>query len=256
MYKKVKSRSLCSDDLIVHRPSSGFMAGVLRVVMPPETKPLLVWPELVQTVRKEGYFKVHKLALIAIVTLVSNIAILFVLHSQLPMLKWSVVKLLASLFGMYMSPGFALATAWTLGMAFMLSTGPICIYTQFQQKVMSKPATRLRLYDFILRASLIEEQIFRSGSEKWTWLQCIRSSLLFGFAHVVNIWVSIGAGLVLGLSGFVLMLVYLFYYRKTGSQIIATSASATAHAIYNMIAIGLILVLLTIMLLSWLITVL
>ena len=66
--------------------------------------------------------------------------------------------------------------------------------------------------------------------------------MCFGLAHVVNIWYSFAAGTALSMTGFGFLLVYLWYYRKYRSQIIATAAAATVHALYNAIALSLIAV--------------
>ena len=124
--------------------------------------------------------------------------------------------------------------------------GSFTNYTPSQRLLHKIKATRCEAYNTLLLLALWEEQAFRSGSEKWSWRERVRASMCFGLAHIVNIWYSFAAGIALSVTGFGFLLVYLWYYRKYRSQIIATAAAATVHALYNAIALSLIAVVLAI----------
>lgn len=119
-------------------------------------------------------------------------------------------------------------------------------YTPSQKLLHKIKATRCEVYNTLLLLALLEEQAFRSGSEKWNWRERVRVSVCFGLLHITNIWYSFAAGIALSVTGFGFLLVYLWYYRKYRIQIIATAAAATVHALYNAIAISLIAVVLAI----------
>ena len=98
-------------------------------------------------------------------------------------------------------------------------------------------------YDFWLKMAIYEELLFRAGSEKWSWLQRLRAGVFFGLIHITNIWYSLAAGIALSVTGLLFMAVYLYVHNRTGCQIRATAASSVVHAMYNMIAVSLVLVL-------------
>ena len=74
--------------------------------------------------------------------------------------------------------------------------------------------------------------------------------MVFGVVHVINIWYSFAAGLALSLTGFGFLLVYLWDYRRTRNQVSATAYSGVVHAVYNTLAMSLILVLVVASILS------
>lgn len=86
-------------------------------------------------------------------------------------------------------------------------------------------------------AAMLEEQWFRMGAENWTIGQRLKSTLLFGLVHIVNIIYPVSSLLVVGAVGGVFMIVYLRAYKKTGSTELATLTSAKLHATYNRFAI-------------------
>lgn len=120
--------------------------------------------------------------------------------------------------------------------------GNFTSYTKKQKSLQSLKATRCEVYNTLLLLALLEEQAFRSGSERWNWRERVRASVCFGLLHITNIWYSFAAGIALSATGFGFLLVYLWYYRKYRNQIIATAAAATVHALYNAIALSLITV--------------
>ena len=121
-----------------------------------------------------------------------------------------------------------------------MSIGGFTNHDYIQRELQALPATKYRIYNFLLKVALWEEQVFRSGSENWSWPQRVRASLIFGVIHITNIWYSIAAGVALGMTGFGFLLVYHWYYQKTKNQFVATAASATVHAVYNIMALALI----------------
>ena len=124
--------------------------------------------------------------------------------------------------------------------------GDLTNYTPSQKILHKIKATRYEVYNTILFLALLEEQAFRSGSERWNWRERVRASVCFGLLHIMNIWYNFATGIALSVTGFGFLLVYLWYYRKYRIQIIATAAAATVHALYNVIALSLIAVVLAI----------
>ena len=124
--------------------------------------------------------------------------------------------------------------------------GDLTNYTPSQTILHKIKATRYEVYNIILFLALLEEQAFRSGSERWNWRERVRASVCFGLLHIMNIWYNFATGIALSVTGFGFLLVYLWYYRKYRIQIIATAAAATVHALYSVIALSLIAVVLAI----------
>lgn len=125
----------------------------------------------------------------------------------------------------------------------VLKLGTFVKHSALQRELYKVTATKSRFYNLWLRMALREEMVFRAGGETWNWAQRIWASFVFGTIHIVNIWYSMAAGIALGLTGFGFMLVYRWYYYKTKSQTLATAASGVVlvHAIYNTIAISLLI---------------
>ena len=233
------------DLIMVHRPQKGVMAWLFRRAMPQDPKPVFVWPRLVTEIENAGYFSRRKFSILAvgliIVTIATIKALLFV-----PGLNQSVVGLLTRGLETFLPAGWATGAAWTVGMAGVFLMGSFTNYTPSQRFLHKIKATRYKVYNTLLLLALLEEQAFRSGSERWNWRERVRASVCFGLLHVMNIWYSFAAGIALSATGFGFLLVYLWYYRKYCSQIIATAAAATVHALYNAIALSLIAVVLAI----------
>lgn len=159
---------------------------------------------------------------------------------QVPLLDQSIVKLMTRGFETFIPRGWATGVAWTVGIVGTMSIGGFTNHDYIQRELQALPATKYRIYNFLLKVALWEEQVFRSGSENWSWPQRVRASLIFGVIHITNIWYSIAAGVALGMTGFGFLLVYHWYYQKTKNQFVATAASATVHAVYNIMALALI----------------
>lgn len=233
--------------IISRRVEKGLLAKVMKITMPPDPKPAFVWPHFAVVIGREN-FRIRNLAVISAFLLLATFGMIYLLL-QVPYLDLSVIKILTLGFGMFIPSGWATAVAWIVGIAFMMSIGSLANHNSLQMELQEISATKVRVYDLILMLALWEELAFRSGSEKWSWRQRFRANLVFGAIHITNIWYSLAAGLAISLTGFGFLLVYLWYYRKTENEAVATSASATVHALYNVMAISLIIIVLSLALL-------
>lgn len=229
------------DLMVVHRPRKGAMAWLFNRVMPTDSRPAFVWPKLVAAIEDTGHFGKRWLTAIAVVLVAMTIATVKALL-LIPGLDSSVVELLTSIFETFLPARWATGVAWAAGAVGVFLIGDFTNYTKKQKSLHGLKATGCGVYDTLLLFALLEEQAFRSGSEKWSWRERVRASVCFGIAHVVNIWYSFAAGIALSVTGFGFLLVYLWYYRKYHSQIVATAAATTIHALYNVIALSLIAV--------------
>lgn len=227
------------DLMVVHRPRKGIMAWLFRRAMPRDTRPTFVWPKLVATIEDARYLDRRWLTAVAAVLIAMTIAAVKALL-LIPGLDSSVVNLLTRGFATFLPRGWATGAAWVAGVAGVLLIGDFTNYTKQQKALHSLKATRCEAYNTLLLFALWEEQAFRSGSERWSWCERVRASVCFGLAHVVNIWYSFAAGTALSMTGFGFLLVYLWYYRKYRSQVVATAAATTLHTLYNVIALSLI----------------
>lgn len=233
------------DLIMVHRPQKGVMAWLFKKGMPQDPKPVFVWPRLVTEIENAGYFSRRKFSILAVGLIIVTIATIKALL-LVPGLNQSVVSLLTRGLEAFLPAGWATGAAWIVGMAGVFLMGSFTNYTPSQRLLHKTKATRCEAYNIILLLALWEEQAFRSGSEKWSWRERVRASMCFGLLHIANIWYSFAAGVALSVTGFGFLLVYLWCYRKYRSQIIATAAAATVHALYNAIALSLIAVVLAI----------
>lgn len=227
--------------MVVHRPRKGIMAWLFRRAMPRDTRPTFVWPKLVATIEDARYLDRRWLTAVAAVLIAMTIAAVKALL-LIPGLDSSVVNLLTRGFATFLPRGWATGAAWVAGAVGVFLIGDFTNYTKKQKSLHGLKATRCGVYDTLLLFALLEEQAFRSGSEKWSWRERVRASVCFGLLHITNIWYNFSAGIALSVTGFGFLLVYLWYYRKYRSQIIATAAATTVHALYNVIALSLIAV--------------
>lgn len=216
------------------------MAKFLKMTLPPDPEPAFIWPQRAVKAGRRN-FQTSRLAIVSAALLATTIGMITLLL-QVPFLDQSVVKLMTYGFEMFIPQGWATGVAWALGIIAVVSLGSFVDHDPIQRVLQDMPATKCKVYNFLLMAALWEEQVFRSGSEKWSWSERVRASLIFGVIHITNIWYSMAAGIALGVTGFGFLLVYQWYYRKTKNQIVATAASATVHAVYNMMALILIIV--------------
>lgn len=234
-----------TDITVVRRPKKGVMAWLFRGAMPQDTRPTFVWSRLVAEIENAGYFSRRKLSILAVGLIIMTIAMVKMLLF-VPGLNQSVVSLLTRGLETFLPTRWATVTAWAVGVAGFFLMGDLTNYTPSQKFLHKIKATRYEVYNTILFLALLEEQAFRSGSERWNWRERVRASVCFGLLHIINIWYSFAAGIALSATGFGFLLVYLWYYRKYRIQIIATAAAATVHALYNAIALSLIAVVLAI----------
>ena len=193
--------------LMHRRAENGLLAKFLNVTMPPDPKPVFVWPQLVVEASRKHVFRTRNLAFVSLTLLLATIGMIYLLL-QVPFLDQSVVKLMTRGFETFIPTGWATGAAWTVGMVGAMSIGSFTNHDYLQRKLQALPATKYGIYNFVLMAALWEEQAFRSGSEKWSWSQRVRASLIFGVIHITNIWYSMAAGVALGLTGFGFLLVY------------------------------------------------
>ena len=213
--------------------------------MPQDARPTFVWSRLVTEIENAGYFSRRKFSILAVGLIIMTIAMVKMLLF-VPGLNQSVVSLLTRGLETFLPTRWATVTAWTVGMSGVFLMGDFTNYTPSQMFLHKIKATRYEVYNIILFLALLEEQAFRSGSERWNWRERVRASVCFGILHIANIWYSFAAGIALSVTGFGFLLVYLWCYRKYRSQIIATAAAATVHALYNVIALSIIAVVLAI----------
>lgn len=231
-------------NLLKHRRARNSpMAKFINATMPPDPEPLFVWPEAVVGTSRR-HFRIRNLVIVSLILIVMTITTLLLL-AQIPFLRQSIVNIMTIGFETFIPKGWATGAAWIVGLAGTVMIGSFVDHNSLQIRLLFIPATRSKAYNFILMAALLEEQVFRSGSEKWSWPERIRASIIFGAIHITNIWYSMAAGLALGLTGFGFLLVYHWYYRRTENDAIATAASTTVHAIYNLIALVIAIIVIT-----------
>ena len=223
------------------RPDKGLLARILQWAMPKDPGALYVPPRVAYAiVTARG--SVWRFLPIAALLMAFTVG-LTVLLLQVPFLRPSAVGLLTQLFGLFLPQGWAAGLAWGVGICVVIGLGPLVERSDFQRMLDNQPASKSGIYNAWLRLALWEEVAFRAGCEKWTWLERIRASMVFGAIHIINIWYSFAAGVALSLTGFGFLLVYLWDYRRTRNQVSATAYSGVVHAVYNTLAMSLILVL-------------
>ena len=230
------------------RPDKGLLAKFLQWAMPKDPGALYVPPgvaHIIVTARGSAW----RFLPIAALMMACTVG-LIILLLQVPFLRPSAVGLLTQLFGLFLPQGWATGLAWAVGICTVIGLGPLVELSDFQRTLDKQPASKSNVYNAWLRLALREEVAFRAGCEKWTWLERVRASMVFGAIHIINIWYSFAAGVALSLTGFGFLLVYLWDYRRTQNQVSATAYSGTVHAVYNTLALYLIIVLVVVSILS------
>ena len=201
---------MCPPDIaVVHRPQKGAMAWLFKKGMPQDPKPVFVWPRLVTAIKDVGYFSRRELSVLAVGLIIVTIATIKMLLF-VPGLNQSAVSLLTRGLETFLPTRWATATAWTVGMAGVFLMGDLTNYTPSQKILHKIKATRYEVYNTILFLALLEEQAFRSGSERWNWRERVRASVCFGLLHIMNIWYNFATGIALSVTGFGFLLVYLW----------------------------------------------
>jgi hypothetical protein len=117
------------------------------------------------------------------------------------------------------SPHSALALLWEIPATLLLLAGAFWF---------------LRL---IPELALSEEQTFREGAESWTFGQRVKASVLFGFAHVGNLFYPVASLLALSVGGGLFMVAYLLGRRRTGHNRDGVYRATALHALYNAVAV-------------------
>ena len=159
------------------RPKKGLMAKFLNATMPADPKPVFVWPQLVvEASRKHVFFRTRNLTFVSLTLLLATMGMIYLLL-QVPFLDQSVVKLMTRGLETFIPSGWATGVAWTVGMIGTMAIGSFTNHDSVQRELQSRPATKYKVYNFVLMAALWEEQAFRSGSEKWSWPQRVRGSV-------------------------------------------------------------------------------
>ncbi len=86
-----------------------------------------------------------------------------------------------------------------------------------------------------------EERMFRTGAEDWSTSRRVVKVLQFGCVHAL-IGIPLGAALALSVGGAYFMACYLRAWRRGQDRAVATIESATAHTVYNLMIVVLVLV--------------
>jgi membrane-anchored glycerophosphoryl diester phosphodiesterase (GDPDase) len=86
-----------------------------------------------------------------------------------------------------------------------------------------------------------EERLFRAGAEDWSKRRRLFKVVQFGLVHAL-IGIPVGVALALSLGGAYFMTTYLHSYRRTLDRTTATIESTTAHTVYNLCIVLLVLV--------------
>ena len=84
---------------------------------------------------------------------------------------------------------------------------------------------------------MMEEKRYRAGAEKWNWRQRLASNLVFGAAHIFNLYVPIGAVIALGSGGWWFMRTYRKTYNANQSRVTALEQSCAVHHAHNRLVI-------------------
>jgi hypothetical protein len=86
-----------------------------------------------------------------------------------------------------------------------------------------------------------EEELFRLGAETWSWPKRVGKAVLFGLVHAL-IGIPIGVALALSIGGGYFQWCYLRGWRATHDRRAAVLESTRAHAMYNLLIVGFLLV--------------
>jgi hypothetical protein len=86
-------------------------------------------------------------------------------------------------------------------------------------------------------AAMVEEQVFREGSEEWSTWERIKSCAIFSVMHLWNLFIPLGAIIPLATAGGYLMRRYLVSYEQTESRERAVVESARYHYAYNRVVL-------------------
>ncbi len=91
---------------------------------------------------------------------------------------------------------------------------------------------------FLGGSAVFEEQWFREGSENWTWIERLRSNIVFGLVHIPTLIYPFAWIAVIPFGGMALTWAYLKQFEKTGSRCKAVREVAVYHWVFNMIMVA------------------
>lgn len=240
------------------RATKSPLARLINRMMPSDPRPVFVpfafaHASVFGLDGKRAKRRLVKLYILAAVILAATLGIISLLI-QVPGLRFSILTLLITGLEQVMPTWAAIVITVVACGAAQIALGSFYEYNSYQKELNTfRPASN-GFYNFWLKSAMYEEMIFRAGGHKWSWLDRARASAVFGFIHVFNMFYPFGAVVALMFTGFGLMLVYLWEYRRTGSEVEAVSLSAVVHALYNTLAVVLLAVVLIVALASVLIT--
>ncbi|MBC7564813.1 hypothetical protein H7100_01090 [Candidatus Saccharibacteria bacterium] len=199
------------------RPSQRFAGLMSRGLGPLPESAKLIHPT------EKNLGKVRSFRWLAFGLMLIAISSLVTLTILVPWMRTSPATLLVALFSTWFGStiGPFVGLAASIGLMFFFPSG---ITSKFYKG------------KFLNKAAMFEEQWFRMGAENWTIRQRVYSCAAFGIVHIVNVFYPIASIFVVGMMGGVFMLVYLRFFKKTGSTKLATLASAKLHASYNRFA--------------------
>lgn len=157
----------------------------------------------------------YKLALISIALVIGVSGMCYWL---VPLLRNSIITSLGNLIGLITDSPAAAAM-------FILIANLVMVVMIVRQLTSSNSA--------IPQYALLEEKVFRAGSEDWNWIQRLRSNLIFGSGHLFNLIVFLAVVPGLAAGGWWFMCVYRYTYKKTNSRNAALLESGAVHAAHN-----------------------
>ncbi len=155
---------------------------------------------------------------LAVVSLTLTISVTTVLYWQFPLLRNSIITSLGNLVELITGKP-------TVAKLFISTAEMVMLFLIIRQLTKSRSA--------ISNAALMEEKMFRAGSEKWSWHQRLRSNTIFGAGHLFNLIVFLAVVPGLAASGWWFMRVYRKTYHKTGSRNTALQEAGAVHAAHN-----------------------
>lgn len=216
------------------RPVTGVYTRLLMACMPPQPRRHIVFGFGELKPRFKWYHYAWAIPALLVVLGLVQLQIHY-----LPWTQYSVVTgYMAGMSALGVNQLIALA-AFVIGYRFL------------HRKRTSRSSISKHTYGFFNKAAVFEEQAFREGAENWNWNQRLRSCLVFGAIHMVNLIYPIATILPLALGGALFMAVYLRTYKRTHFRRSAVLASAVIHRVYNRIALAAIVISLALLLGSW-----
>lgn len=205
------------------RPDKG-VSGVLSRLLPPLPGFIPVWYPMKGALQRLPSYRLAAFGL-----LVGAVAVLIVLVLTMPWMRISPAVLVFTATDYLFGDSWGTVAGMPIIVALLVILGRAGGTGVGHYKVPG-----VKLWD---AAAMFEEQWFRTGAERWSFGQRVRSTVAFGAVHVVNIIYPIGSLIVVTLVGGAFMACYLRVYRRTGDIKVATLASTKLHATYNRFAI-------------------